>query len=337
MMNRRDFLTTSSGLVVGLASPSTLLEAAEATGKPIYSGWLNNKQATINFKNSVQKPYFSQNANRLAGTGIGKRALLWKFFEKVTNKRLIPHDQTIRDCVAQTYALGIDILDSIQIAHGFGSWIAKCATEPIYAGGRVEIGKGEATGGGMHGTWGGQWCRDYGILLRRPYLEGKYDFTQYSGAKARKWGHLCDRCTDWGGGVPDELEPIAKKHPVQTVTLITSWAEARDAIYNGYPVIVCSKQGFQRKRGRGGFAKPWGVWWHSMLLAGMDDTGRRPGGLFINSWGPSWITGPTRFNQPLGSFWADADVIDQMLQYEDSFAISNYIGYPKQNLNYKMY
>jgi len=74
-----------------------------------------------------------------------------------------------------------------------------------------------------------------------------------------------------------------------------------------------------------------------MLLAGIDDTGKRPGGLFINSWGTDWIKGPTRLDQPLGSFWADAKVIDAMLAYEDSFALSNYVGYPKQNLDYRMY
>ena len=69
----------------------------------------------------------------------------------------------------------------------------------------------------------------------------------------------------------------------------------------------------------------------------MDDTGSRPGGLLVNSWGTDWISGPTRLDQPGGSFWADADVIDGMLSQEDSFAMSNYIGYPRQNLDYKLY
>ena len=74
-----------------------------------------------------------------------------------------------------------------------------------------------------------------------------------------------------------------------------------------------------------------------MLLAGIDDTGRRPGGLFINSWGNDWITGPTRLDQPAGSFWAEADTIDDMLQQGDSFAMSSYVGYPRQNLDYQLY
>lgn len=344
-MDRRDFLTAASGLVIGMAAPNILL----AQGKPIYSGWVPDKRETINFKTRVHRPYFAQVAQDLAGTGRGKKALLWKFFEKVTKGSLVPHWQSVGDCVAQGWGLGIDILDAIQIAHGRGSWTAKCATELLYAGGRVEIGKGKIHGDGMHGSWLGQWVNEYGVLLRRPYLDGKYDFTKYSGKKARKWAHVCKTCTTWGGGVPDELEPLAKKHPVKTVTLVTSWEQARDAIYNGYPVAVCSSQGFgdhQSKREResngtlrdkDGFLAPDGKWYHCMLLAGMDDTIKRPGGLFINSWGPKWLSGPGRFGQPKGSFWADSHVINDMLAQEDSFAMSNYVGYPKRNLDYHLY
>ena len=74
-----------------------------------------------------------------------------------------------------------------------------------------------------------------------------------------------------------------------------------------------------------------------MLIIGMDDTGRRPGGLLLNSWGPDWISGPKRLGQPEGSFWVDADIIDRMLAQEDSFAPSSYFGYPKQELDYKLY
>ena len=60
-------------------------------------------------------------------------------------------------------------------------------------------------------------------------------------------------------------------------------------------------------------------------------------GLFINSWGTEWVEGPTRLDQPVGSFWADAEVIDSMLSYEDSFALSNYIGYPRRFLDYRFW
>ena len=339
MLNRRTFLGTAGSLIFGSAGRgiTDLLQTSNNTQQPIYSGWIPNKQATQRFKQSLSMPMFRQAGRGLAGTGAGQRVLLWKYLERVTGGELVPHDQGIGDCVSHAWGLGIDMLDAIQVAHGHGSWNKKCATEIIYAGARVEIGNGRISGDGLHGVWAARWCRDYGILLRQPYLDGKYDFTQYSASKARKWAHKCQRCTEWGGGVPDELEPIAKRHPVKTTTLVNTWEEARDAIANGYPIALCSDVGFTSSRDRDGFADRRGTWNHSMLLAGIDDTSSRPGGLIINSWGDNWIDGPTRFDQPIGSFWAEADVIESMLRQDDSFALSSYVGYPRQNLDYRLY
>lgn len=336
MLNRRDFLA-ASGLFIGAASITDLLSAAETTDQPVYAGWVPNRRETLRFKRAMPSPYFRQAGRKLAGSGAGKKVLLWKYFESVTGGTLVPHDQTIGDCVSQGWGLGVDILDAVQIAHGRGDWNKKCATEIIYTGGRVEVGKGKISGDGLHGTWAADWCRNGGILLRQPYLDGKYDFTTYSGSKARKWAHICTRCTTWGGGVPDELEPLAKKHPVKTTTLVTTWEEARDAVCNGYPVAICSNYGFEQERDADGFVKKKGTWYHCLLLAGVDDTTTRPGGLIINSWGKDWITGPTRLDQPDGSFWADADTIEGMLKQEDSFALSSYVGYPRQQLDYHLY
>lgn len=263
MLSRRDFLTASGGLIIGLSATPTLLAQSKITKLPIYSGWVPNKRLTQAFKTHYQVPMFAQAGQNLAGSGEGKKALLWKFFEQVSGP-FVPHNQTIGDCVSMGYGLGVDFLDAIQIAHGKGSWVAKAATEVIYAGGRVEIGDGRIHGDGMHGSLAARWCNEYGVLLRQPYLDGKYDFTTYSGSKARKWAHKCKRCTDWGGGVPDELEPLAKKHPVKTVTLITSWEQARDALYNGYPISVCSNKGFNSDRDSEGFAKNNTTWYHCL-------------------------------------------------------------------------
>jgi len=249
----------------------------------------------------------------------------------------IANGVAVHNCVSHGWGLGIDILDAVQASQGNGEWQAKCATEVIYAGSRVEVGKGVVNGDGSTGSWAAQWCREGGVLLRRPYLDGKYDFTNYSGAKARDWAHNCEKCTTWGGGVPDDLEVISKRHPVRTTTLVRTWEEARDSVYNGYPVVICSDQGFKDTRDRDGFAKAKDTWYHCMLLAGIDDSGKRSGGLLLNSWGPDWNSGPTRLGQPPGSFWVDARILEKMLAWDDSYALSNYLGYPSQNLDYKLY
>ena len=123
MLSRRDFLAAAGGsLIVGMVTPVNALAKADATGKPIYSGWVPDERSTINFKTQQKTPMFRQAAKALAGSGRGKKALLWKFFEKVTGKPFVPHDQAIGDCVAHGWGLGVDFLDAIQIAHGRGEW-----------------------------------------------------------------------------------------------------------------------------------------------------------------------------------------------------------------------
>jgi hypothetical protein len=339
-MDRRDFLAALSGMaIVGATSPVQAVQSALRSNTPLYGGWLPNPGAVRQWVRRQRRPYFRQAAPHLRESGIGKRILLWKFFEAVTGSELEPHFQGIGDCVSHGWGLGIDILTTVQMKYHFlpQKWIAKSATELIYTGSRVNIGGGLVRGDGSYGIWAADWCREHGNLLRQPYLDGKYDFTTYDAQKARDWAHLCPNCTDWGGGVPDDLVPLADEHPVRTTTLVTSWPEARDAVANGYPVTICSDVGYNDKRDRDGFAQRQGTWYHCMLLAGIDTVGRRPGGCILNSWGEDWIDGPTRLGQPKGSFWAEAADIDRMLKLGDSFAISNYQGYPRRNVEYRLY
>ena len=185
-------------------------------------------------------------------------------------------------------------------------------------------------GDGMNGVDAAAFVNKYGVLLRQKYLNGKYDFSIYSGQIARNLGT---------SGVPVELLPLCRLHPVQTVSLVKSWEECRDAVANGYPVTMCSNVGFSTRGGRDrdGFLSPGRQpWHHAMLIAGIDDSFKRPGGLIINSWG-DWIDGPTRLNQPTGSFWADASVINRAMRQSDSIALSNYAGYPLQDLDYRFF
>lgn len=337
MLDRRDFLAAlGSGIIVGTMEPEAIVQASmRGKGRLVYGGWIPPAQQLSH--NAVGS--FQVAGAHLRNTGRGKRVLLWKFLERLLETPLIPHDQDGPDCVGQGYALGTDILSSVQIAvtRNRRRWVAKAAVEPIYAGSRVEIGEGKLKGAGSNGIWAAKWCKDYGILHRRAYLGGKYDFTEYDYNKGRLWGHICTRCTPWGGGVPDDLEQIAKRHPIRTYKIVKSWPEARDAIANGYPVVICSNVGFVDTRDKDGFARAKGKWFHCLLLAGIDDYSTRPGGLLINSWGPNWITGPKRFGQPDGSFWAEADIIDKMLKQKDSFAISNYSDLPRRDLDYRLY
>jgi len=328
-MNRRDFLRFTSLAGAGLLAGKHLLAATADQDLPVYGGWEEDAQLRAAFIRNNPSPFLNQLDQEIRGTGKGKTAFLWKYLEEVTGKPLVPYNQETSDCVAVAYGLGVDILTATQIRkrNSPQRWVAQSATEIIYGGGRIEIAKQKYGkqwgGGGMTGMCAAEFIKTYGILLRQKYLNGKYDYTHYSGNVANQLGR---------SGVPDALEPFCKLHPVGWVALVQSWEEARDSIYNSYPVILCSNQGFRTRYGRDkdGFLAPGGTWAHSMLLAGIDDEYKRPGALLINSWG-DFVNGPNRWDAPKGSFWVDAAVIDRMVRQRDSIAISSYCGYPRMN------
>ena len=60
---------------------------------------------------------------------------------------------------------------------------------------------------------------EYGVIPRGIF--GKHDLRAYDEARCREYGRT---------GVPDDLEPVAKKHPVRSVAAVHSWDECRAAV-----------------------------------------------------------------------------------------------------------
>jgi len=238
----------------------------------------------------------------------------------------IANGYSTHNCVGDGFGLGVDVLGSTQIMmHNKPEiWGGCAATEIIYAGSRVEIGGENIKGDGSVGAWAAEFVKEYGTLQRKKYLDGLYDFTTYSGEKARKLGYV---------GVPDELEPLCKLHPVKTVALVESWEDARDCLYNGSPIAVCSNVGFQMgdRNSRGECMRGRRPWHHCMLIAGYVDDAKYPMGLIMNSWG-NYLGGPRPYGIPEGSFFASASTINKMLSQGDSFALSAYIGFPRVDI-----
>lgn len=297
------------------------------TTQPLYGGWVADSRASSDFIRTQAHPFLSQQNNAIKGTGQGRIVLLYKFFEEITKSPLISHSQQIGDCTGHAFGLGIDVLTAVRIAmHNRPErWVTKCATEIIYAGARVEVGRRVIKGDGASGICAGKFIKDWGVLLRQPYLDGKYDYTTYSGKKARTLGKA---------GVPDDLEPLCREHPVKTCSIVRTWEECRDAVANGYPVALCSNIGYctrhSKKRDKEGFLhRARRPWYHAMVILGVDDSSSRPGALIQNSWGKNWIGGPTRYEQPEGSFWAEPRDVERALRQGDSLALSGYVGYPR--------
>jgi len=241
----------------------------------------------------------------------------------------------VGSCVSFGWGRGINDLILIGVAAGDGDYPGQpVATEPIYGGSRVEVGGGRIRGDGSVGAWAGQWVSQRGgVLFRKVY--GQYDLTTYSEQRCRQWGAT---------GVPDDLEPEAKKHPVQSVALVKTAEEAWSAIGNGYPVPVCSNVGFQSPL-RNGFCEPSGTWAHCMVIRGRFVHPTR-GSCFViqNSWGDYLkasqqnrmieVQGGQPVELPEGCFATTAAVVDLIVKQGDSFAISGFKGFPRRKIDW---
>lgn len=198
------------------------------------------------------------------------------------------------------------------------------ATEPIYGGSRYEVGGGQLSGDGSLGSWAAKWVRDWGILFRTTY--GSIDLTSYSESRCRQYG---------ARGCPDELEPIAREHPVKTVALVRSADEAWSALGSFYGIPICSDQGFTTTL-VDGFCQASGSWAHCMAVRGRIKS-RKYGRAFViqNSWG-NYLGGDRyieddngqRIQLPEGAFGCRWETMDRILRQQDSYVISNAVGFP---------
>ena len=244
--------------------------------------------------------------------------------------------QQIGSCVGHGFAGCVDALSATEIVvHGEAEdWRGRALEASIYALSRVEArGKKRAgTSDGSFGAAAAEAVSKWGVLHYGVDYGGQV-FNDYSGIREKQWGDT---------GLPDELEPFAKKNRVKTTTLVRNFGELCRALTSGFPVSICSNQGFTLTRDESGFCKPRGQWSHCMCCIGKRG-GKRPGALIWNSWGPKSNSGPHYSGVPgmemppafIGcTFWADADVVDSMLggDNSDSFALSSYDGFPPRKL-----
>lgn len=287
-----------------------------------FFGWIPSEGSVE--AHLTKKPicYFRDVPGRLAGSGVGKTVLLYEAARQVWQGRdLDPGPQKIGDCVSWGFGGCVDLLACLEALNGdeIYPYEYRICTEALYALSRVEYGDFDNSPlDGSYGSWASEAIRVGGTLPR--HTLGPYD-----PIRAKQWGKT---------GLPDEYEPTARQHRVIETALVISYEEARDSIANGYPVAVCSAQGFNMERDDEGYAEPKGEWFHCMkFIASKDD--ERPGLLCMNSWGadgPDAHSGPKgKYDIPDGSFWVDAEICTSMLSsWRDSYSVSTFQGYPNQ-------
>jgi hypothetical protein len=284
---------------------------------PKMGGWVHSPDEVAKHLATLRKPTFAEAAPQLAGAGDGKTTLLYKAFKDVNGGQYIPYPaQQIGDCVSHGFGHGVDLLECVQIAIGHkAEALEQTATEAVYGLARVDIGGGQmGWEDGAVGAWAAKAVSTIGTVSRD--VVGPYD-----GKRAKSWG---------ANGVPADVKAKAGDHKVKTVALVSTYEELEDALANGYPVPVCSNQGFTLTRDQDGFCRPKGVWGHCMLIVGTRTD--KPGACILQSWGPDVPSGPLGLDQPSNSFWVDRETVTQMLAMQDSWALSQFDGYPGQSL-----
>jgi thiol-disulfide isomerase/thioredoxin len=235
-------------------------------------------------------------------------------------------------CVAFGHAGGVDIVNAIDKLNGRIRVWEPASPDPLYAGSRCEAyGKeSRSYGQGSNGYGATRWLKEKGgVLYQKDYPEFSINLTNYEIPRCRDWGFYGSGGKKDGIGGPFDVE--AKKNPIGDVALVQTLDELKAALRNGYPVTICSGQGFTSVRDKDGFAKASGRWPHCMLVIGYRLDGRE-GFLILNSWGKTWISGPKYKDQPDGSFYCEPAVMARILSAGDSWALAGKGGFKKQKL-----
>ena len=302
-------------------------------------GWHYDPAAIAQLYGSLAKPTFAQAAPQLVGDGAKSDVFFFETEQQVLGRELLAMDQDgVGSCVGNGFARNVQHLMLIEIAwegdEEFPSDLPQddhfVAVPAIYGASRVEIGGGQLRGGdGSNGSWAAEAIKKFGVLFCKKYGSHNLERSHFNYRLVREWG---DR------GIPDELEPTAREHPVTQITQMRSWENWRDAVCNGHPAPLCSDQGFTTVRDSSGFCRPQGSWAHCMASGGAGIAkGNRPFGLIHQSWGES----PTGNNRlilesgrelmlPQGCFAVDADVIDRMCRQGDTWSLAGLKGFVRR-------
>ena len=298
------------------------VEAPEPIVTMVAFGWVEDRAAVQAVAATLPFKVFGDTPAGQAADELPKAVYLWHAYRSISGVNPPPKDQNpIGSCVSFGTNTAIERTMAVEIA------IKKereefhfIAEEVTYAGSRVEIGGGRIGGDGSVGAWAAQFVQKWGVVSREKHLT--YDLSKYDPNRCRAWGR---------SGVPDDLEPLAREHPVKDITQIKSWADAKRALANGYGIAICSNQGFAMQRDARGVCRASGSWAHCMALDGYHtDTDGREYGHIENSWGANAHTGPVGWGEPsTAGFWAESSTIDRMLKQDDSWAFSAVKGFPR--------
>jgi hypothetical protein len=288
--------------------------ADESPYQPL-CGWRGIDDLQRSF--AAQFPTLAQSAPHLMSAPAPTNPiLLYKAWRDVLGKDPAYPAQQIGDCVSFGHGHGNDLLQCIEIGMGSPAVYQETDTEFIYATSR-EVGNILGRQDGSYGALAVKAMTTIGMVSRAMLgTDGTY-----SGQRAKAWGLK---------GAPADIKSEAGPFKLGSAAQVSSWDELVAALQNGYPVTICTAQGFTLDRDADGFCKARGRWGHCMFIAGVRFD--RPGACIIQSWGADCPTGPTALGQPSFSFWADQSAVNSILGEGDSWALTKSPAFQKRDL-----
>lgn len=264
----------------------------------------------------------------------GKRVVLWDFAKKVLGQHIPTLRQMTGSCVGNGAENAGLYVQCVEIAKGDRERFEMLFLPYHYGRGRLRAGI-RGRGEGSTGSGQAEAVRLDGYLSQEDPENA--DLPKPSGGpNALTWGGNVEN--EWSDGARINSKWIEKgrRHLIRSTAPVTTYEATRDAICNGYPVTVASMQGFQMRPvvdGGKAWGKPSGQWAHQMCFVGCDDDTRRPGCYCLNSWGAD-AHGQPAGDEPPGGFWVDAEIVSKMVRQNDSFAYSQFDGFPEQKLDF---
>lgn len=165
---------------------------------------------------------------------------------------IIVNGVAIANCVSFAHKNACEYVQAYQIKDGDHDKWRSVFPPYIYGVSRVLIGGGRlGNSDGSIGTWAVQGLVKYGVLFSD--VQG---VPKYAGSVAKSWGR---------SGPPKDFVTEGSKHLVKMnlqTAKVTTWEQLKSAIGNGFPVSVCSNQGFTMQPQSDGFHHPKGAWPH---------------------------------------------------------------------------
>lgn len=311
-------------------------------GRPGFYGWIPPVSRTREQTRAHEDIMNATPRFALRGDNVRediKKSVLWDFSKKVNNnKHFMVFHQITGSCVGNGGGQAVWYLSAVETARLHQPELALCpfyllpyGRSRYYSGSR---GRGE----GSSGSGFAKAIAEDGILAYNeaglPQPEGGLD-----NPKGITWGG--DQEYQWsdGSAIDQKWLALSKKHLVRTVAHISSLDQARTALQNYYPLTIASNWGGLMQCPTEGtppvlLSRHATQWSHQMHVNGWWEHPSL-GELYyiLNNWGPG-AHGTPPDDAPPGGFWVKAPELQRIIGEDETFAFSQFDGFPTQELSW---